>query len=190
MKIHRPASRWLILAAFAAFTACASTGNPAGDSPKTPEPPAPWSGARLSARDVPAVYRSEWTKAENRSHCALIAPATLGEGSSATPRAATFSGGWAVAYDTPALRSAFGVAGTGASVSDATYRSWPHHVTWSDGSSAGYGPEGGTGPNQLAYVQIAGQSCLYNVWSRLGIAHLETLLAQLRFVDATTGAAR
>jgi len=46
----------------------------------------------------------------------------------------------------------------------------------------GYGREGGTGPNWLAYVRIPGQDCLYNVWSRRGQAHLEELLAELRFV--------
>ena len=34
-----------------------------------------------------------------------------------------------------------------------------------------------------AYVQIAGQGCLYNVWSRLGPAHLVALLGELRFVE-------
>jgi hypothetical protein len=87
-----------------------------------------------------------------------------------------------VAYDTRDVRSAFGVAGTGARATDDTYRDWPHTLRWSDGSTAGYGPEGGTGPNQLAYVRIAGQTCLYNVWSRLGVRHLEYLIDQLRFV--------
>jgi hypothetical protein len=53
---------------------------------------------------------------------------------------------------------------------------------FADGSRVGYGPEGGTGPNWLAYVRIPGQDCLYNVWSRQGRAQLEQLLAQLRFV--------
>jgi hypothetical protein len=66
---------------------------------------------------------------------------------------------------------------------DPSYSEWPHWLRWSDGSSAGYGPEGGTGPNQLAYLTIAGQQCLYNVWSRLGRTHLEQLLRTLRFVD-------
>ena len=43
--------------------------------------------------------------------------------------------------------------------------------------------EGGSGPNQLAYLTIPGQGCLYNVWSRLGVDHLEYLLGQLRFVS-------
>jgi hypothetical protein len=127
-----------------------------------------------------------WRTAENREHCALIAPAALGEGTGATPRAATFSGGWGVAYDRPGLRSAFGVAGTGATAeSEGAEYEWPNRRAWSDGSRVGYGPEGGTGPNQLAYLRIAGQGCLYNIWSALGVAHLEYLLGQLRFVDVT-----
>lgn len=100
-----------------------------------------------------------------------------------TPRPAQFGGGWAVAYDLPGLRSAFGVAGTGASASGDTYHDWPHRQAWADGSSAGYGPEGGEGPKQLAYLKIEGQQCLYNVWSQLGTPHLEHLLRHLRFVE-------
>jgi hypothetical protein len=103
-------------------------------------------------------------------------------GAGATPRAATFSGGWAVAYDLPAIRSAFGVAGTGATIEGHIYDQWPNRIEWADGSFAEYGLEGGTGPNHLAYLRIAGQRCLYNVWSRLGQEHLEFLLEQLRFV--------
>jgi hypothetical protein len=177
-------------------TACA----PAAEAPPEPVPPpvstspaatpptpallpaAPWAGARLSAGEVPAAFATEWRKADNRATCALVAPASLGEGAGATARAATFSGGWAVAYDRPGLRSAFGVAGTGSRASDAAYGEWPHRRAWADGGTAGYGPEGGTGPNQLAYLRIPGQDCLYNVWSRLGRAHLEHLLENLRFV--------
>jgi hypothetical protein len=160
--------------------------SPTGASPKRcepPLPPAPWSGPPLTRIDVPRVYRAEWQKAPNRSTCVLIAPRSLGEGAGAVPRAATFSGGWAVAYDRPELRSAFGVAGTGSKASDPAYRDWPHVRRWADSSSAEYGPEGGTGPNQLAYLRIAGQECLYNVWSRLSRAHLELLLDQLRVVE-------
>jgi hypothetical protein len=159
---------------------------PTQPPPAPPAPPAatlaPWSGERLAAGAVPAVFATEWRKAANRATCALIAPASLGAGTGATPRGATFSGGWAVAYDRPGLRSAFGVAGTGSRAADPSYDDWPHRRTWPDGSSTGYGPEGGTGPNQLAYLRIQGQDCLYNVWSRLGVAHLEQLLESLRFV--------
>ena len=74
------------------------------------------------------------------------------------------------------------MAGTGSNASDSTYNQWPGHRSWADGSRADYGPEGGTGPNELAYLRIAGQGCLYNVWSRLGRPHLEQLLESLRFV--------
>lgn len=138
----------------------------------------PW--AQLALTDVPDVYRTEWQRADNRSSCALLAFENVDE--AAAPRRANFSGGWAVAYDTAAVRSAFGIAGTGSPASAPAYDEWPHRRTWSDGSSAGYGPEGGTGPKQLAYLTVAGQDCLYNVWSALGREHLESLLDRIRYV--------
>jgi hypothetical protein len=151
------------------FVACTSSSS---------TPRAPWSAAPIT--DVPDVYRTEWRNAENRSSCALIAFANPPAG--ATPRRANFSGGWAVAYDTPSQRSAFGIAGTGADASASSYQ-WPDRQEWSDGSSATWGLEGGTGPNHLAYVRIAGQGCLYNVWSAGGEEQLRSLLGQLRFVS-------
>ena len=143
--------------------------------------PAPWAAAKLAPSAVPAVYLTVWRAAENRSRCALLAPARVD--APALPRAATFGGGWGVAYDLPNERSAFGVAGTGVSAwSGDVYDAWPERRVLADGSRVGYGPEGGAGPNWLAYLRIPGQDCLYNVWSRLGRAHLEELLAQLRFV--------
>lgn len=145
-------------------------------------PPAPWSQPALRRTAVSRHYVDEWRKAGNRDSCAPVAPAALGEGEGATPRPATFSGGWAVAYDRPDLRSAFGVAGAGVRADEPSYYKWPYEKRWADGSIAGYGPEGGTGPNQLAYLRIKGQGCVYNVWSRLGRDHLEFLLEHLRFV--------
>jgi hypothetical protein len=156
---------------------------PYDEEPAAQADPAPWSNAALPADSVPAAYVTEWRKAENRETCGLIAPIALGDGEGATARAATFSGGWAVAYDLPGMRSAFGVAGTGTSAGDPTYDAWPEQRTWDDGSFAGYGPEAGTGPDLLAYLRIEGQDCLYNVWSRLSIEHLEQLLERLRFVE-------
>ena len=150
---------------------------------------APWLGASLQPSDVGPVFASAWRAAQNRTTCALLAPRTPGDAGAAsvdeaTPRAATFAGGWGVAYDLPETRSAFGVAGTGARANEpGTFDQWPHSRTWADGSRVGYGPEGGTGTNQLAYLTIPGQGCLYNVWSRIGRAHLESLLEQLRFVE-------
>lgn len=165
------------------LTACASA--PATQQPPAQPhaPPAPWQQPALAGSAVPAAYGEQWAKAANRATCAPIAPAALGEAVGAVPRAATFSGGWGVAYDLPGNRSAFGVAGAGVTAGAPGQATWPHELRWADGSTAGYGPEGGTGPNQLAYLQIAGQRCLYNVWSRLGREHLEYLLGQLRYVD-------
>lgn len=166
--------RLVLTAAVLLLTACAT-------SPSSNR--APWRGDPLPRASVPAVYVQQWEQAANRAECALIAPRTLGIGAGASPRAATFSGGWAVAYDMPNLRSAFGIAGAGVHADDPSYDKWPYIQQWDDGSRAEYGPEGGTGPNELAYVRIQGQQCLYNVWSRLGREHLELLLSELRLVE-------
>jgi hypothetical protein len=166
----------LFLAAFTlGLAGCTSTPLPTR---------APWREPHLVRTSLPAVYVEQWTKAENRDTCGLIAPRSVGAaGEGATPRAATFAGGWAVAYDLPNLRSAFGIAGAGVRAGDPAYDKWPYVHEWGDGSKVEYGPEGGDGPNQLAYLRIQGQDCLYNVWSRLGREHLELLLRELRRVD-------
>jgi hypothetical protein len=147
-----------------------------------PQPaPAPWREAALSRTEIAPAYGTAWNAAANRATCALVAFSNSGLIANATARIATFSGGWAVAYDRADLRSAFGIAGSGSLASDSTYR-WSSNITWADGSTATYGPEGGTGPNQLAYLRINGQGCLYNVWSRLGREHLEGLLNSIRLV--------
>lgn len=146
-----------------------------------------WGNPALAASQVPSVYVEEWRTADNRESCALIAPASLGAGTDATPRAATFAGGWGVAYDQADQGSAFGVAGSGSTTSEEIFSGWSNRRDWADGSFAEYGPEGGEGPNQLAYLRVNGQDCLYNVWSRLGQEHLELLLDQLRRVTVPEG---
>jgi hypothetical protein len=171
----------------AAPAAPPSTPVPAPSLKDLPEMPlAPWSGSRISAASIPRIYTDVWSVAENKSSCALLAPRGLSAASAAaTPRKATFSGGWSVAYDFPQQRSAFGIAGSGSNAWDPDiYAKWPHNISWSDGSSAGYGPEAGTGPNWLAYVKIPGQQCLYNVWSKHGQSHLEQIIDSLRLVSA------
>jgi len=164
------------------ISACSSGGSEPGQ-PAPNVQPAPWSMAPLPSSAVPTVYLTEWRNAENRATCAPIAFASAAIDRNATARRANFAGGWGVAYDLPGQRSAFGIAGAGVAASEPSAHQWPYQRTWSDGSSAGYGPEGGTGPNQLAYLRIAGQGCLYNVWSRLGREHLEGLLDAIRLVD-------
>ena len=179
-------ARQLLILTLAGGLACRTAPVPPGPSPSPDErPPAPWAAATLAPAAVPAVYASAWRSAANRQRCALLAPARFPGAAApqARPPAATFSGGWGVAYDLPSERSAFGVAGTGASAwSGDVYDEWPVKRVFADGSRVGYGPEGGAGPNWLAYVRIPGQDCLYNVWSKQGRAHLEQLLAQLRYV--------
>ena len=163
----------LVLTALLIVSAACASSRP----PATPSPP--WRQPALT--DVPGVYRTEWQRAANRESCALLAFDKVA-GEDAAPRRANFSGGWAVAYDTPSVRSAFGIAGTGSLASAPAYDDWPYELRWSDGSVAQYGPEGGTGPNQLAYLRVAGEDCLYNVWSRQGRDHLESLLERIRRV--------
>lgn len=148
-----------------------------------------------------ALILREWRRAENRTTCAPVGFATQVEG---TPRRAEFSGGWAVAWDRPGMRSAFGLAGTGLLAEDDAEppaqrgrlaSQWPlfrELEALPERSFAGYGIEGageypsdnsrGRGLNSLAYVRIGGQTCDYNVWSRLGRADLERLLDSLRLI--------
>lgn len=144
------------------------------------------------------LIRAEWMNADNKEICPPIAFADAGD-ADGTERHAEFSGGWGVAFDLPGLRSAYGIAGTGltdepdmAKARTALASQWSLFrdiVTLPQPAFAGYGQEGarayasdnpdGTGVNSLAYVRMAGAPCLYNVWSRLGRAHLELLLGSL-----------
>jgi hypothetical protein len=87
-----------------------------------------------------------------------------------------------VAYAQPPLRSPFGVAGARIEPDPRGQSPFPYEIAWADGSIAHYGLEGGTGPGHLAYLTVAGQGCLYNVWTQHGEAHLLSLLESLRFV--------
>ena len=144
---------------------------------------APWSGARLAADATLGPYAEQWRKAKNRALCASVAPVDLAGHDTAKPRAANFSGGWAVAYDEPGMRSAFGIAGSDADAGRASDSIWLDSIEWTDGSVASYGLEGGTGPGHLAYIEIKGQGCLYNVWSKHGADHVVALIERLRWVD-------
>lgn len=149
---------------------------------------------------------AEWKKAENRSYCKPLTFSNDG-GVGGIARRAQFYGGWAVAFDLPGARSAYGVAGTGVrdepSTSDNEKRreieEWPSVLELGalmQPAYAGYGLEGrrpwplgnpdGSGEKGTAYVYVGGQRCLYNVWSSLGRAHLELLLNGLRMVEVTS----
>ena len=150
------------------------------------------------------VARAQWDMAENRALCAPLALLSDG-GAKGKARPAQFSGGWAVAFDLPGVRSAYGFAGPGIigmdDESDATQRArltkqWPHMrdlALLPPPAFAAYGLVGaepypaanrqGKGLQSLAYVRVAGQRCTYNVWSRISRKHLETLLDNLRLQD-------
>jgi hypothetical protein len=165
----------------------------------------PWVASAAPVRPLAAqaLVVAEWRKAENRRVCAPIAFGADGR-AGGTARRANFSGGWAVAFDLPRWRSAYGVAGVGVLPGDEApigdqrevlARQWPYLRALPGlrpETFAGYGVEGakplttanppGRGENMLAYVRVPGQRCLYNVWSKLGRRHLETLLDGLRLV--------
>lgn len=145
--------------------------------------PPPWENAPVNRRSVPSVYVSEWKKAQNRDRCQPLVLLGAEREPGIKTRRAEFSRGWAVAYDFPGQRSAFGIAGTGLDLNpnDSTYN-FPNTIAWAGGSSVNYGLEGGTGPGYLAYLKVSGQSCLYNIWSKRGKVHLEQLISSLRRV--------
>lgn len=183
----------------------ASTEAPSATPSVEAPPPLPAPTARAPVPQPPTLpaldlIRAEWGKAENRRGCAPIAFSDIG-GATGTPRRATFSAGWAVAWDQPGRRSAFGLAGPSiiamdqAPARDQRARlaaQWPvfrELEQLPQPAFAGYGIEGaapypasnpeGTGLNSLAYVRVGGQTCTYNVWSRISRAHLEYLLEHL-----------
>ncbi|KAA9013770.1 hypothetical protein [Sphingobium limneticum] len=150
------------------------------------------------------VARAQWDMAENRATCAPLALLSDG-GVKGKARPAQFGGGWAVAFDLPGLRSAYGFAGPGIIAMDGEAepaqrarltKQWPHRrdlPALPGPAFAGYGLVGaqpypadnaqGKGLESLAYMRVAGQGCTYNVWSRISRAHLETLLDNLRLQD-------
>ena len=176
-------------------------------------PPAPATETPIAERPSPAPLQvvarerilGQWAKAANRTRCAPIGFNNVG-GRTADSRPAAFSGGWGVAFDTDQVRSLYGVAGTDAPFKgfdaevDRILVLWPYdrEIGGKAGrlparSMAGYGIEGasrypsdnagGNGMKSLAYVVIPGQDCLYNVWSSVSRAHLETLLDGLTIIE-------
>lgn len=188
-----------------------SPGDPAASSsPETSPPPADHIGPEPSATPtVPdpaavALTLHEWRLSKSPRLCGPLAFKQTGD-QSARLRRAEFSGGWGVAYDTPEMRSAYGLAGPGLIGTDRLSparqrarlaRQWPlfrELDQFPRPSFAGYGVEGasaypkdnpdGRRLNSVAYVRVRGQTCTYNVWSRLGRAHLEFLLENLVLID-------
>lgn len=162
---------------------------------------APSAQARPAPLIGEAIVRDQWARAENRARCAPLGLVSDGR-ARGVARAAHFGGGWAVAFDLPGMRSAYGFAGTGLLPDDALSdrvqrerltKQWPSMRDLPKlpaPAFAGYGLMGaqpypamnpsGKGLESLAYLRIGGQRCTYNVWSRLSRDHLESLLDNLR----------
>ena len=150
-------------------------------------PVASWTKPAINISQTDTVYQQEWLKADSKNLCPILA---LPKNSKAhlaghTVRRANFSGGWAVAYDLPKLRSAYGVANAGTVNPKELFNGWDYNVVYEDGSRVTYGREGGnqTG-NWLAYIVIPKNNCFYNVWSAQSKTHLEQILADLRLVSS------
>lgn len=198
-----PLSQALILSSLAlAVSACQmptdsikpppNSGDATTPLPKPPTtsqptlPIASWSKAAISRSQTDAVYFQEWAQSQTKNTCPMLA---LPKNANAqikghSVRRANFSGGWGVAYDLPNERSAYGVANAGTlQAGEQVYNSWPYNIVYQDGSTAGYGHEGGDpSAKWLAYVVIPENRCFYNVWSAQGQFHLEQMLLELRRV--------
>lgn len=159
---------------------------PAGGNPADPQdgplPAPPWSAPSLELIAVKPAIVDAWLSAENQLWCTALYPAGFETGD-AEIRQAEFAGGWAVAWDLPELRSAFGIAGVGLSPADDTGIRMVNQVHY-EGVVIGYDGEGfdPSNPRRLAEFAIPGQGCMYQVWSELGDDHLVALVDSLRFV--------
>lgn len=150
-------------------------------------PIASWSKPAINSSQTNAVYYQEWSKSPTKNTCPILAlpKDANSQIKGHSVRRANFSGGWGVAYDLPNERSAYGVANAGVlKAGEQVYNSWPYSVVYQDGSTVGYGHEGGDpSAKWLAYLVIPQNRCFYNVWSAQGQFHLEQMLSELRLVS-------
>lgn len=164
------------------------------------DPAPPWNAPALPSNQAPAAISQAWKADQDRSGCAPIGFAAT-DLPGATAHVAPFGdNGWGVGFDKPGEpgnatsgqysptggHSVFGVACSGLPDIVHSFADWPHHIVWSDGSRADYGPQGFTGPVWIAFVHIRGQTNLYQIWSALGRQHLQYLLSQLRYVNTNS----
>jgi hypothetical protein len=163
-------------------------------------PEAPWTEAPVAPAAAPAELLAAWASAPNREWCAPLVPGGI---DGATARRADYDGGWAVEFDKSGMpgvtrngractncgRGAFGIAGTAIMIDDEEQLEAEERIL-RDGSRVRYEPavdeedeEGGVA-TRVATIKIRGQECVYQVWSFAGDEHLETLIEDLRFVEA------
>ncbi len=180
----------------------AAPETPAGQHGTAPTlvalPSAPWSAAPVAPHGGAASVVRAWRHADNRAQCAPLAPSSLGV-DGAHARASSLDGGWAVEFDRPGLpgvrqdghactscgRGAFGIAGTAMTPDEATdpSASAAPSPTFRDGSRADVVPADAPTDAAAATITVAGQNCVYQVWSFLGADHVRKLVHALRFVE-------
>ncbi len=146
--------------------------------------PAPWNQPPLRSDQVPAVLAEEWRKAANREWCSGLFSEFLFDWSGI--RAANFSDGWAVAYDSSDQRSLFGIAGAAVMAPADVGIRWPNRIRFDDGTVFGWGGEGfdESNPRRLGELSLPGEGCLYQIWSEAGDDPLVEIAKSLRRVES------
>ena len=139
---------------------------------------------QATGRSVPAIYISEWKKAENRGSMSAPHPVGCGTGARSKDQAGRICWRLGCCLRPPWRTQCIRNRGNWVRSRPEMDRPliFPTTITWAEGSSISYGLEGGTGPGYLAYLKVSGQSCLYNIWSKRGKVHLEHLISSLRQV--------
>ncbi|MEM9192392.1 MAG: hypothetical protein AAGF12_24670 [Myxococcota bacterium] len=177
------------------FEPTAEPGSRAESAPDPNLPASPWEGETVTS--APNELLQAWHRADNREWCAPIAPSVL----RGDARPAQYQGGWAVEFDQDGMpgvsrngrvcsdcgRGAWGIAGTGVMVDDEDPMEAEERA-FRDGSRVrveSFAEEGEFNAH-AATIKIAGQDCVYQVWSFVGDEHLEELIEELRFVEAET----
>jgi len=162
-------------------------------------PEAPWGAERIGASQAGELL-GVWSQADNRGWCAPLVPAGLEE---LVSRATPLDGGWSLEVDrrgAPGIRedgrpcrrcgrAAFGIAGTSMpadAMIDVDTDEAPA-PSYADGSVAEVAPE--EEGVASATITVAGQGCVYTLWSFLGEEHLQELISELRFVHTDADAA-
>jgi len=156
-------------------------------------PPAPWASEHMALQAAPAALVRAWRTADNRTWCAPVAPTTLG--GSVRARTGEVEGGWMVEFDrtgAPGVmangrtcarcgRAAFGIVGT-SMTPDQEEDAVP---AFNDGSRTEIEAPVERGEAAAATLTVAGQGCVYQVWSFLGEDHVRELVQSLRLVDVS-----
>jgi hypothetical protein len=163
-----------------------------------PAPAAPWSAERLAQPAAPRALLQAWRRADNSGWCAPLAPTSLGAGEGARARSGAYAGGWSLEFDQRGSagmtaagevcetcgRGSFGIAGTSMSAEEAEDLVGATATVLADGGRIDV-QTSSEDPASVATIVVPGQDCVYQVWTFLGRAHLDQLVASLRLVDAT-----